>query len=329
MIESVKRFVLFLAVAVLVAAVSAADATHFSGVHQSAEMIFIYGVELSFSGGDAVAGDEIGVFTQAGVLCGATRVQGLQGFPAISVYKDDPLTLEIDGAHTGDPLVFRYWRAAEAKEYSSHDIELTYVEKENLEGLPYWTTGNDVYRVDLRAGVAQDDSIRLTLSPGWNLISLPFLTANQGPAETILVRDDGTPAISGSAWLWNATTQRYVKQTAGFPAKQGFWVYCTENVAVTTARIVGSTVTSDIALERQWNLVGPSRTACRADVPGLDEAVQTAWRWDAHSRQYKLLQPEAPLDRGRAYWFLISPQSPAATGGGAPGPAGKCNLLRR
>ncbi|NOY80788.1 MAG: hypothetical protein GXP31_07260 [Kiritimatiellaeota bacterium] len=329
MTEYAKRLALLLAGTAFAAVAPATEPTHFTGIHKSSEMIFVYGVEVAFNADDPLPGDEIGVFTQTGLLCGATRIPGPTGFPAISVYKDDPLTPRTDGAHSGDALVFRFWRAADGKEYGPGDLELTYIEKTNAAGLPYWTSGNDVYRVDLRVGSTQNDSIRLTLSPGWNLVSMPFATMAQGPAKSILKREDGAAAISGSAWLWDVAAQQYVRQTAGFPAKRGFWVYCAENVTVVTTRIIGPTSTPDVTLAPQWNLVGPNRTAPRSQLPGLNGAVGVAWRWDAHSQQYKTVPPEAPLERGSAYWLLVSPQSPAVAGRGAPGSAGECNLPHR
>ncbi|MGK2907959.1 MAG: S8 family serine peptidase, partial [Desulfuromonadales bacterium] len=64
-----------------------------------------------------VAGDELAVFDQNGVLCGLTRITVDGEFGPLLVYGDDPATPEVDeGASNGDTLTVRLWDSQRQKE---------------------------------------------------------------------------------------------------------------------------------------------------------------------------------------------------------------------
>ncbi|NOY80789.1 MAG: cadherin repeat domain-containing protein, partial [Kiritimatiellaeota bacterium] len=123
---------------------------HFSDVHPSREMIFLYGLDLEIDNLPAQPGDEIAVYSESGALCGAARID-TAGQYAVAVYRDDPQTTETDGALPGEALRFRIWDEDRPREYVDAEIALTLVEKSNAHGRPYWTESWDVYRVELTA----------------------------------------------------------------------------------------------------------------------------------------------------------------------------------
>jgi hypothetical protein len=66
-------------------------------------------------GSQLVVGDEIGIFTSAGLCCGAVVWENINA--AITVWGDDSQTESIDGFHAGDALNFRVYRKKTASEH--------------------------------------------------------------------------------------------------------------------------------------------------------------------------------------------------------------------
>ena len=61
------------------------------------------------------SGDEIGVFTSAGICCGAVVWEGVN--TAITVWGDDTQTDEVDGFKSGDTMYYRIWQKDKDMEY--------------------------------------------------------------------------------------------------------------------------------------------------------------------------------------------------------------------
>ncbi len=60
-------------------------------------------------------GDEIGVFTSAGICCGAVVWEGVN--TAITIWGDDSQTEEVDGFKAGDTMYYRIWQKDKDTEY--------------------------------------------------------------------------------------------------------------------------------------------------------------------------------------------------------------------
>lgn len=305
------RFLLTIAtpLALWTATLSADGPTHFVGAHTSSQCLFVYGTNITIKGLPAQPGDEVAVFAQSGVLCGATVVKQAGIYPAVSVYADDPMTPAVDGARPNEALTFRVWDASENTEYAQDDILVTFAEKKNGDGDPYWTGNLDAYRVDLAAVDGDtDEMIALVIRPGWNLLSLPFDTApGRGPAD-VLKSDDGTTLFSGSVWSWNSREQHYEEVTDHFAATQGVWVYCPLQEKTTTKPMTGAIGTNAVALNAGWNLFGPVRTARRSEIAGMATVLEIC-RWNAQDRCFRNLDAETELKRGEGYWGYSEQQT--------------------
>ena len=84
-------------------------------------------------GGVSLAiGDEIGVFTPAGLCVGAVVWGGTN--TALTVWEDDNQTPVIDGIRSGEPIGYRVWQKATDTEYTH--VSVTY------------SQGNGIYVVD-------------------------------------------------------------------------------------------------------------------------------------------------------------------------------------
>ena len=66
------------------------------------------------------SGDEIGVFTSAGICCGAVVWEGVN--TAITVWGDDSQTDEVDGFKSGDTMYYRIWQKESDTEYLATGI---------------------------------------------------------------------------------------------------------------------------------------------------------------------------------------------------------------
>ena len=107
-----------------------ADPVHFiftSNTGNNATIMVPTGINPNISGEALENGDEIGLFTPAGLCCGAGVWDGSN--LAITVWGDDPDEEGINGFQTGEAYNFRIWDASADIEYNSvatSDGELTY-----------------------------------------------------------------------------------------------------------------------------------------------------------------------------------------------------------
>jgi hypothetical protein len=274
---------------------------HFVGVHPSFEILYVYGSHLRIGEQDASPGDEVAVFTGDGVLCGATQVTTAGCYPGIAVYKDDAMTSIKDGARAGEPLYFRVWDASTSREYGgTTQIALAFVEKPNAQGQPYWTSSNDLYRVDVSAAEGMT-TISLALSPGWNLLSLPFDTPADQALTELLVDAAGTCVFAGSAWRWDAQERHYAAVRGALGGGEGIWFYSPLAAPVTTRPLLGI-LSSPAVLRPGWNLTGPITDTPIADLEAQAGPSASVWLWDATRQRYRPPAPGTVVTRGMGYW---------------------------
>ncbi|OGV67018.1 MAG: hypothetical protein A3K19_29630 [Lentisphaerae bacterium RIFOXYB12_FULL_65_16] len=283
----------------------AAPPQHFTGVHVSQEMVFIYGNLVSTT----QPGDEVAVFSAAGVLCGAIRIDSAGKYPAVAVYKDDPMTPARDGALAGEVLSFRLWDATAAQEYSSDRLRLTVVERQNAGGNPYWSTNFDAYRVDIAVNDEGTTWVVLTLEPGWNLLSLPFDTSPGKGPRTVLTSSSGVALYTGGVWVWDNQAGGFDVLRDRFAAQQGFWVLSAATGPVQTTAIGGEVRDEGLALQPGWNLVGPVVDSPVANLVGM-EKVSRIWRWNSALGAYDPVGQDGVLQVGRAYWVHLLGDTP-------------------
>ncbi len=94
---------------------------HFRFTNNTGENYAILVRSATLNGASLAAGDEIGVFTPAGLCVGATVVDmpgkiPLAGFTA---WQDDPQTPAVDGYNDNESMSFRFWHAATQTELSA------------------------------------------------------------------------------------------------------------------------------------------------------------------------------------------------------------------
>ncbi len=82
---------------------------HFRFTKNTGENYSILVRSATLNGAALTAGDEIGVFTPAGLCVGAVAVSGDLGFPA---WQDDSQTPAVDGYIPGESMSFRFWHNA-------------------------------------------------------------------------------------------------------------------------------------------------------------------------------------------------------------------------
>jgi len=81
---------------------------HFTGVKHTPIMVDFIG-EFMINGEPGKVGDEIGVFTENDLPCGACVVTKPGQYGILHVYGDDPTTEETEGALPGGSLIFKVW----------------------------------------------------------------------------------------------------------------------------------------------------------------------------------------------------------------------------
>ncbi|MEA2013460.1 MAG: hypothetical protein U9O87_10365 [Verrucomicrobiota bacterium] len=142
-----------------------------------------------------------------------------------------------------------------------------------------------------------DDSLELTIKPGWNLLSLPF-TSNFVDGRIFKNTDDKLLYI-GSIWLWNVAEKQYYKLSNTIEANNGFWLYGSIDKVDITNTIYGISSQSELdfdELPTGWNLIGPSVDQLKI----LDSIPQKKlWFWQHH-----LYEQATDLLRGYGYWYF-------------------------
>lgn len=141
----------------------------------------------------------------------------------------------------------------------------------------------------------------LSLTQGWNLISLPFKPNDQTMNTLDL-------ATTGEQLVWYKDRYISVLGLNGHPkpnALQAFWVYAL-NDTIEPLKVSGTAPTSyDVTINEGWNLVGMGRKEL---VHPIDEKLTPAYSWiESQATPGKLIyekQPEGnPLEILTGYWF--------------------------
>ncbi len=114
----------------LAAAVPARAQVHFdscsAGTGSNATVLIDPAIGPSLDGNALASGDELAVFTPAGLCAGTATWSGQ--VVAVTVWGDDPFTTEVDGMVGGEALAFRVWDASSSTEWgtsgSTVDVQL-------------------------------------------------------------------------------------------------------------------------------------------------------------------------------------------------------------
>ncbi|MDZ7343231.1 MAG: T9SS type A sorting domain-containing protein [candidate division KSB1 bacterium] len=108
-----KRFVMIFALALaLESGVSPARGQdHFRPVDPSGQSYSIVITSAVMNGTSLEAGDEIGVYTSAGLCVGAVKLPPFTNIP-MAAWKDNPQTSHVDGYVSGDTMRFKIWASS-------------------------------------------------------------------------------------------------------------------------------------------------------------------------------------------------------------------------
>ena len=104
-----KKLIVFLVVLAMTSLSGFAFAEHFQGVQGTPYWVDFLGEKFLISDEPATIGDEIGVFTKDGLLCGVYAVKKPGQYGVLHVYGDDPSTPVVEGALPGERLIFKVW----------------------------------------------------------------------------------------------------------------------------------------------------------------------------------------------------------------------------
>jgi hypothetical protein len=130
------------------------SAEHFVGLQGTPQWVDFIGVHFSISGEPASIGDEIGVFTETGILCGSFVVKKPGQYGVLHVYGDDPTTAEVEGAVPGGRLIFRVWDVNKGTEKRVLDKEMEPYSAGSLAEPPLpviWTKERDKFGLNIRS----------------------------------------------------------------------------------------------------------------------------------------------------------------------------------
>jgi|GEM_PF-1011924 len=95
--------------------VNSVQQQHFSFLHHTPSIFPIVVDTIAIEGVEIEAGDQVGIFTQAGLCVGAEFYEG--EFPLyMTSWADDPNTEAIEGFQNGEPISFKFWDSSEGVE---------------------------------------------------------------------------------------------------------------------------------------------------------------------------------------------------------------------
>jgi hypothetical protein len=155
----------------------------------------------------------------------------------------------------------------------------------------------------------------ISLSSGWNLISLPVQPADTSTAAVLSSINGRYGAVyaydSGSG-----SYRQYIPGESGnnltqMEAGRGYWVYMTEGG---TLRVRGNAATGAISLVEGWNLVGfnsrESQSASSA-LSSIESRILAVYGFDTSANRYREYLPGtggdlSTLDPGRGYWIYAT-----------------------
>jgi hypothetical protein len=198
---------------------------------------------VSVNGRGAIINDAIGYFytnTQGIVTCaGYTVWQGNN--TAITVWGDDPQTLAKDGYSVGENYVARYWDAAVGVE---------------RQAVVSYASGQTNYQINGfsiigSVTVTINDTLRIPLQTGWNMVSSYVSTASMNFAS-VLTGNNNVYLVKNNAG------QSYlpsfgINQIGSWNIREGYQVYSN---APDTLRFIGEVYnTEPISLLNGWNMI--------------------------------------------------------------------------
>ena len=247
-------------------------------------------------------GDYIGVFyldDEGLPACGGAIRFNFEE-TVISAFGDDNFTGEKDGFQTGDALIWKIYRQADASPY---DASVTYNESfPQSDGLFYPNGLSQLLYLS-----ATSYSIHtLEIAHGWSGIST-WVNPEEKNVETIFA-----PFLSNFVIMSSATAMYYpesdINTIVNWNHHTGYKIKTLDNF---TIELTGETIAEPtVNLDSGWNLI-PVKTSCgaatvdiAAQLPGLN-IIKGVATTDVYWPEYGI-DMLSHLDAGQAYWLSVS-----------------------
>ncbi len=167
---------------------------------------------------------------------------------------------------------------------------------------------------------AQTESQRISLTAGWNLISLSVQPLDPSPASVLLPLGANFQAL----WAYDGSTgewRRYPQPTLGAPTitqletGRGYWLQVTTSADLDLIGLDGALAAGPDEIAPGWNLVGfPIREDAAYDRVLSNAAIRQVWMFDQSSGSFRgvvidvtgLVTREdfIDLEPGQGYWIF-------------------------
>ncbi len=161
-------------------------------------------------------GDEIGVFTDAGLLVGAAAWVAESAIP-IAAWADDPQTEEVDGYRQGERMVFRIWRTNKGEEI---EAEADFSHGENVFGEGSYAVVKlntveipDSYLLEQNYPNPFNPETRITF--GMPEAGRVFITVHNVLGQRVRTLVDADYESGYHQIIWNATNDHGVRVASG------------------------------------------------------------------------------------------------------------------
>jgi Tol biopolymer transport system component len=217
----------------------------------------------------------------------------------------------VDDVDEGDTLTFTMGSGLLGVYVAEDGHTLVLTDPESAGNASFILTVNDGSGEEAVAGdVKLTVSVRylhlLELTPGWNLVSLPF----EPSAETCI---DLVDAATGPVWFWKDGAYEAVTEDeksedylSELTYGRGYWFYYNGEESRELS-VVGDALPADtefvVDLTEDWQLLGPVGAGEFAELPHAERRSFTsgdAWEWDG---ERYLIPEDDLLQAGRGYWL--------------------------
>ncbi len=197
------------------------------------------------------------------------------------------VALSIPVAADGETLAFRLWDSRTGTELQG---------RETLSVAPGASVGGPGDPFEVVFGLTR---FSLTLTPGWNLISLPIDPLDPRVEQVLGTGQGRNEGILGPVWRWNNREKKY-EAAVELHALRGYWVYAK---SAETFSIPGMLAVPSRDIRDGWNLVGPPARVLRPAHAFLQGYF---WHWDAGHGRFMAVPENGNLAPGRGYWLYAS-----------------------
>ena len=134
---------------------------------------------------------------------------------------------------------------------------------------------------------AAEDEFTFYLTPGWNLVGIPFAMDAASLAK-----------FDGIVFAYDEEANTYVNyEPTAMVAGGSYWVFVNQATEITVNAVAGD-ATDGVALKAGWNFVAPQKGA---ELVMPKAPVRAVWFYTADG--YRMATEDADIQLGRGYWI--------------------------